>query len=175
MSGSTGNAGPGPCGGVPAPACPGDAGSVLALYRSLIGTPGTTWNEHYPTRQDVAADIARGSLWCLRGEDGSLWGAASCGDDDADIRDLPCWTPAERSCELCRIGIRRELQGRGLGERLVRFLLREAARQGRDWMRLLVSRDNPAALRLYQKLGFAEAGSCEMYGVRWLCQEKKLR
>ena len=96
MSGSTNNSrclGPGL--GWMAPAREADAGEVLALYRSLIGTPGATWNEYYPGPEDVAADIARGSLWCLRGEDGTLWGAASAGEDDADIRALDCWTPAQ--------------------------------------------------------------------------------
>lgn len=167
MSGSTGN---------PrwraAPARPGDGAAVLALYRSLIGTPGTTWNEYYPGPEEVAGDIARGSLWCLWGEDGELYGAASLGDDDADIRDLPCWTPVEKSCELSRVGIRRDLHGQGIGEALARLLLEEARRQGRGAVRLLVSRDNPAAVRLYQKLGFATCGETQMYGVNWLCQER---
>ncbi len=175
MSGSTNNSrclGPGL--GWMAPAREADAGEVLALYRSLIGTPGATWNEYYPGPEDVAADIARGSLWCLRGEDGTLWGAASAGEDDADIRALDCWTPAQSSCELSRVGVRLSLQGKGLARAMVRFLMEESARQGRDWMRLLVSRDNPGALRVYQRMGFADVGSCEMYGVCWRCQEKRL-
>jgi len=147
---------------------------VLALYRSLTGTPGTTWNEDYPGPEYVEGDIARGSLWCLWGPDGTLWGAASLGDDDEDVRDLPCWTPAQKSCELCRIGIRGDLHGRGLGEALVLRLLEEVRREGRDYVRLLVSRDNPAAVRLYQKLGFATCGETRLYDVDWLCQERKI-
>lgn len=156
------------------PARPRDAGAVLELYRSLAGTPGTTWSEDYPAAEDVAADTARGSLWCMWGEDGSLWGAASPGDDDEDIRDLSCWTPAEKSCELCRIGIRSELQGRGLGAALVGRLMEIAAAQGRDWVRLLVSRENPAAVRLYEKMGFTTCGELRMYEVDWVCRERRV-
>lgn len=158
-----------------APARPEDGAAVLALYRSLLGTPGTTWNEYYPGPEEVTADTARGSLWCAWGEDGSLLAAASLGDDDPDIRDLSCWAPAAKSCELSRVGVRRDLHGQGMGEAFTRRLLEEAKAQGRDTVRLLVSRDNPAAARLYQKLGFQTCGETRMYQVDWLCQELPLK
>lgn len=158
-----------------APARPEDGAAVLALYRSLLGTPGTTWNEYYPGPEEVTADTARGSLWCAWGEDGSLLAAASLGDDDPDIRDLSCWTPAAKSCELSRVGVRRDLHGQGMGEAFTRRLLEEAKAQGRETARLLVSRDNPAAARLYQKLGFQTCGETRMYQVDWLCQELPLK
>ena len=108
---------------------PEDEAAVLALYRSLLGTPGTTWNEYYPGPEEVTADTARGSLWCAWGEDGSLLAAASLGDDDPDIRDLSCWTPAAKSCELSRVGVRRDLHGQGMGEAFTRRLLEEAVTQ----------------------------------------------
>lgn len=158
-----------------APARPEDGAAVLALYRSLLGTPGTTWNEYYPGPEEVTADTARGSLWCAWGEDGSLLAAASLGDDDPDIRDLSCWTPVAKSCELSRVGVRRDLHGQGMGEAFTRRLLEEAKAQGRETARLLVSRDNPAAARLYQKLGFRTCGETRMYQVDWLCQELPLK
>lgn len=161
------------CGGT-SPARPCDGPVILALYRSLIGLPGTTWNEYYPGPEEVERDIARGSLWCLWGPDGTLWGAASLGEDDPDIRDLSCWAPAANSCELTRVGILKDLHGRGLGEEFVRCLLRNAAREGRDMARLLAGSENPAALRLYEKLGFAPCGGTRMYDVDWVCMEKKL-
>ena len=156
------------------PARPRDAGAVLALYRSLVGLPGTTWTEDYPGAEEVENDLARGSLWCIRGPDNGLWGAASLREDDEDIRDLSCWTPAKNSCELTRVGIRQDLQGRGLGEAFVGRLLRAAAQEGRDMARLLAGSGNRAALRLYEKLGFVPCGRTRMYEVDWVCMEKKL-
>ncbi len=158
-----------------APARAGDAEAVLALYRAASRTPGSSWNDDYPDRSFVAGDIARGSLYCLWGEDGALWGAASCGEPDEDIQTLPCWTPAKRPFELCRIGILPEMQGRGLAGELLRWLLEEAPRRGVDSIRLLVSRDNPPALALYRRFGFSTVGTCRLYGTDWFCQERILR
>ena len=62
-----------------------------------------------------------------------------------------------------------------MGEAFTRRLLEEAKAQGRETARLLVSRDNPAAARLYQKLGFQTCGETRMYQVDWLCQELPLK
>ena len=72
-------------------------------------------------------------------------------------------------------GVRRDLHGQGMGEAFTRRLLEEAKAQGRETARLLVSRDNPAAARLYQKLGFRTCGETRMYQVDWLCQELPLK
>lgn len=154
---------------------PEDIEAVLALYRAAARTPGTAWNEYYPSREFAAGDIARGSLYCLWGEDGSLWGAASCGEPDEDILDLPCWDGSvQHPWELTRVGVLPERQGRGLAGQLLRHILADAARQGVDAVRLLVSRDNPAAVALYRKLGFAAVGTWRMYEVDWICQEVRL-
>ena len=103
-----------------APACAGDAEAVLALYRAAARTPGSSWDNSYPDRDFVTGDIARGSLYCLWGKDGTLWGAASCGEPDEDIQALPCWEPNVTSpFELCRIGILPEVQGQGLAGALL--------------------------------------------------------
>ena len=158
-----------------APACAGDAEAVLALYRAAARTPGSSWDNSYPDRDFVTGDIARGSLYCLWGKDGTLWGAASCGEPDEDIQALPCWEPNVTSpFELCRIGILPEVQGQGLAGALLQWLLEEAPRRGAGSIRLLVSRDNPPALALYRRFGLATVGTCQLYGINWLCQEKLL-
>ena len=158
-----------------APACAGDAEAVLALYRAAARTPGSSWDNSYPDRDFVTGDIARGSLYCLWGKDGTLWGAASCGEPDEDIQALPCWEPNVTSpFELCRIGILPEVQGQGLAGALLQWLLEEAPRRGAGSLRLLVSQDNPPALALYRRFGFATVGTCQLYDISWLCQEKLL-
>ena len=49
-------------------------------------------------------------------------------------------------------------QGRGLGRRILRFLLRQCARQNIDMVILEVRRSNTLAARLYQSEGFHELG-----------------
>ena len=156
-------------------ATPEDVPAVEALYRQAANSPGSAWNDQYPTAAEAAGDAARQALYCLWGEDGSLWGTASAGDPDDDARDLPCWNPdAKNPCELTRVGIRPDLQGKGLAKELVRYILEDARRRGRDSVRLLVTPENPAAFALYPKLGFAEVGTCQMYGITWRCEELKL-
>jgi ribosomal-protein-alanine N-acetyltransferase len=51
-----------------------------------------------------------------------------------------------------------EYRGRGLGTRLLDFILREASREGARWATLEVRRSNEGARRLYARMGFQEAG-----------------
>ena len=41
------------------------AGEVMSLYQSLMGSPGCTWNEKYPVMADVEKDIQNESLYLL--------------------------------------------------------------------------------------------------------------
>ena len=51
----------------------------------------------------------------------------------------------------------------------------DAAREeGCDGVRFLVAERNPIAQRSYAKLGFDICGSCERWGERWLCYQKRL-
>jgi len=55
------------------------------------------------------------------------------------------------------IGVKQEARNRGVGRRLLRELLAEAASQGLSKVSLSVEVDNPA-LRLYERLGFEKIG-----------------
>ncbi|HTV25250.1 MAG TPA: GNAT family N-acetyltransferase [Polyangiaceae bacterium] len=74
-------------------------------------------------------------------------------------RDTPAW-------DLIQIQLAPELQGRGVGERLIRGLLDDAARAGAT-VSLNVLTANPAR-KLYERLGFqhVERGD-HMYVMRW--------
>ena len=50
-----------------------------------------------------------------------------------------------------------EQRGRGIGEAIVRFVLKEARRRGRERVYLEVRADNPAR-RLYHRIGFRRVG-----------------
>lgn len=55
---------------------------------------------------------------------------------------------------VSHLGIRPDLRGRGLGEKLVRHLLARAREEGRSLAILDVSVENPRAQALYERLGF---------------------
>lgn len=60
----------------------------------------------------------------------------------------------ENRLHLARIIISPQYRGKGMGRRLVEYLLRRAISRKPVKISLNVSRDNPVAIRLYESLGF---------------------
>jgi ribosomal-protein-alanine N-acetyltransferase len=80
---------------------------------------------------------------------------ALCGDEVVGYAGL-CDYPDEAWVQT--MAVAPAAQGQGLGRRLLRALLEEAARRGQRTVRLEVRADNPAAQRLYAAHGFVEQG-----------------
>ena len=59
---------------------------------------------------------------------------------------------------LHKLAVRRAFAGRGLGERIVEWIVAEAAARGRHYVRLDCQRDLPGIRRYYERLGFALRG-----------------
>ncbi|MCI9507453.1 MAG: GNAT family N-acetyltransferase [Oscillospiraceae bacterium] len=149
------------------------AGEVMSLYQSLMGSPGCTWNEKYPVMADVEKDIQNESLYLLY--DGpTLVAAAFMGATD-EFEHLTFWDPSvKRPCDLARIGVRKEYQNRGIAKELIRRMERDVARRGFDGIQLLVCKTNPKAEAVYQAAGFRYCGETEIYDHEWNCYEKKV-
>ncbi len=64
---------------------------------------------------------------------------------------------------LLNLCVRPESQGKGLGRRVLLFLMDAARRQGADSLFLEVRPSNRAALALYRRLGFNEIGERRGY------------
>lgn len=65
---------------------------------------------------------------------------------------------------LVGLGLADAWQGQGLGEPLLRFLIREAETAGRDGLELTTVTGNSRALHLYRKVGFELAGEVDNVG-----------
>jgi ribosomal protein S18 acetylase RimI-like enzyme len=59
---------------------------------------------------------------------------------------------------ISHIGVRRDVWGKGVGERLMRHLLEQGRVEGRKLAVLDVSAENPRAQALYERLGFVVTG-----------------
>lgn len=62
------------------------------------------------------------------------------------------------------IGVHPHYQGQGIGQRLLRYLIREYVENQGLTLGLLVEKANPAARRLYEKVGFRKAGEKILVG-----------
>lgn len=150
-----------------------DLDRLEALYRDSLGLPGCTWTEDYPTREDAAADIARGDLWVLRDEQGRVIAGLSLEEDEVRPFDF-CPDKTSPSTELSRVVVAREHQGRGLALLMLGELADILRDRGIRVLRLLVSRGNKPAMATYMRAGFVPLGECDLYGVHWLACEKRL-
>ena len=54
-----------------------DAISVVALYQSLVGTPGCPWHADYPTLKNAQSDSSSSSLYLIEDETGEILAVAS--------------------------------------------------------------------------------------------------
>jgi putative acetyltransferase len=65
------------------------------------------------------------------------------------------WAEAVKHCGTLGMGVHVDHRGRGLGERLLRACLGKAPSKGITRVTLEARADNQAAIRLYERLGFA--------------------
>ena len=143
------------------PAKEPDAPAVFALYRSMIGTPGCTWSDDYPTFDFVLRDIHTDSLYVFKDASGSLIAAASAGPDD-ELKDLS-WD-MRNPCELARVAVALPYQNRGVGSALLKRMIPAVKARGFDGIRMLVSKTNPHALAFYDQNGFIRLDEVRMFG-----------
>ena len=64
------------------------------------------------------------------------------------------------------IGVHPNWQGKGIGSKLILFLIEEYVQKNNQTLGLLVDKKNPSAKRLYLKLGFKKIGEKTLAGNR---------
>ena len=67
------------------------------------------------------------------------------------------------NCDLTNIAVRKEYQGKGYGEELLRFMIGKAIEKGCEFMHLEVRASNMKAKSLYEKMGFIEVRTRKGY------------
>lgn len=74
---------------------------------------------------------------------------------------------------LDTLGVLPEHRGKGIGSRLLQFLLEEYVHRQQKTLGLLVEESNPSAFRLYLRLGFVLAGEKMLLGKKMLHLQAK--
>lgn len=144
-----------------------DVPEIVSIYRSLIGTPGCTWDEGYPSEETAEHDINNGWLYIFKKQD-KIVGVASIGDF-GELSDLK-WKP-KNPCELARIGVHPEFQQQGIGTLMLQYCFETAKKQGFDGIRILVAKTNTPALALYEKNGFELCGEVFRFNIDFYCYQ----
>ena len=156
---------------------PEDAEAVFALYHALIDAPCSTWSEDYPSRELVGNDVRSGKTLVMREPSGRIVAAIAVlsPDDEPEYEEMAPWDPTVTRWAIpARLGVDKVYQGKGLARRMLSAAMDTARAEGCDGVRFLVAERNPIAQRSYAKLGFDICGTCERWGERWLCYQKRL-
>ena len=152
-----------------------DLDGVMALYRSCTAFSPThgndNWREEYPNRQFAEEDLANHGLFVLE-HAGEIIGAISLVAED-DWDELPVWQ-GDASCNLSRLGIKPQLQGLHLAERLMEDISALAKSRGFRSTRHGSLVTNVASNRLYERMGYENRGRTSMYGHEFYCFERIL-
>lgn len=145
---------------------------IRALYLSVKGSEGCTWNENYPSDIEIDGDLSNEALFVLV-ESGEIVGAVSVVEPH-ELDEMPFWQERDRVREIARVVVRPDRQGRGYAERMLSMLFEQFRGEGVRVVHILVAKKNAAASRLYEKLGFDRRGECFEYGIDFFAEELSL-
>jgi GNAT superfamily N-acetyltransferase len=138
---------------------------VTAVYRSIVGTPGCSWNEYYPNADTVRHSIESGSQYCLLDDNGAIIAVCSAGYDTEIDDPLFNWKfELKNPAYFSGMGVAPEYQGKGYGKYMVTKIIEEARRLGHDGAVALVSKANATAHGTYKDFGFSVTGEAAYYG-----------
>jgi len=144
---------------------------IVSIYNSIIGIPGCTWNAEYPSIETAESDINSKSLYLLKRQEGIV-AVVSAGSFN-ELGHLK-WKP-KNPCELARIGVIPSMQRQGVGTAFLYNVISAMMEKGYDGIRMIVSKNNPAALALYNKNGFEMCGETFMYDIDFYCYQMLFR
>ncbi|MEU2285953.1 GNAT family N-acetyltransferase [Streptomyces sp. NPDC013178] len=159
------------------PARAEDVPALLALRTEAEGwlrTKGTDqWSDPETGERAISkwrASIDEGRAWVVVNEQDTVLATVSRGPVDRDF-----WTDTDRpesALYLYKLMVAREASGRHLGTRVIDWMSRLAALEGRSWVRIDTWRTNTGLHAYYERLGFkhvrTEAPAHRLSG--WLAQ-----
>jgi predicted N-acetyltransferase YhbS len=156
------------------PASGGDVAVVAEMLDEAtlyVRTKGSDqWRLPFP-HDELRERVARGELYIVEvgGEPAATF--TLLGDDPFFWGERP-----PDALYLHKLAVRRAFAGRRLGERIVAWVLDEAAARGRSFVRLDCQRDLPGIRAYYERLGFELRGEKTKGEDRaWALYERRAR
>ena len=148
-----------------------DAADIARLYQSVLGTPFCTWDESYPSNEQISADMDAGTLYVLR-YSGEIIGAISIAPQN-ELDHLVLWENSHAR-EIARVVISPRCQGKSLALRMVLAAEDILKNNGYQAVHLLAALQNTPACKTYLKAGYSKRGTVFMYGNYYYAMEKAL-
>ncbi len=138
-----------------------DVDAVAAIYRActaaLLARGIRQWDDHYPVRATAAAAVARGDLFLIVDGDATI-GAVTLNDVAAAEYAAIAWRAPEPALIVHALVIDPARQGGGVGRAAMACCEGFARDRGFASVRLDAYPGNPAAIALYERLGYALRG-----------------
>lgn len=132
-----------------------DFDEILNLYKGVIDTTFTTWDENYPSKQLIYDDIIKSNLYILK-EDNKLIAVSYLGKNENEDED---WQyKLSNPLSVARICVSPTQQGKGIGTYFMEKLIEKAKKMGADGMHFHVCTKNLSAMKMYEKAGFKNCG-----------------
>lgn len=146
------------------------AGAIARMIENGI----YQWDELYPTRDDFADDIALDSLYV--GEtDGEICIVFAINHNHDEEYADGNWTyDGENYLVVHRVCVRTEYQRRGIADKTVDYIEKLIKDAGADSIRLDTFTENPFAIHMYEKHGFAIVGTMRLRKGLFYLFEKNL-
>ena len=116
------------------------------------------WDDVYPTRETIAADVSRGALYVLEDDDGNVVAGVTLDERQSPEYASLAWSGGEPALVVHRLCVDPQLQGRGYAHRLMEFAEVHAARSGYASVRLDAYTANQRSVDLYRRRGYREVG-----------------
>jgi GNAT superfamily N-acetyltransferase len=161
------------------PATVGDLPQLVRLLRECVAAMQRDgidqWDDIYPTGEVLGGDIESGTIYVTALDAQRVIGAVVLDEHQApQYRDVP-WTIADGKVGVVhRLMVHPDFQREGIARSLMEFIEIRARELGYTVIRLDTFTRNPRALRLYQRLGYRDAGPVTLRKGLFRCFEKAL-
>ena len=149
-----------------------DLDIIMQLYKYVIKTTFTTWDENYPSKELIKSDIQNKNLYVLK-KDNKIIAVSFLGKKEEENED---WhLPYTKAYGVARICVSPEFQCKGIATIFMKYLIQEAKNNNVDTMHFHVCTKNISAIKMYQKVGFKNYGLGKSnYGFDYYKFEQKL-
>jgi ribosomal protein S18 acetylase RimI-like enzyme len=155
-----------------------DLDEVTSLLRACIGfmlSEGIDqWDDVYPSRTTVVNDIREKTLY-LASRAGPPAAAMVMNETQDDAWNAAHWSIDDvRVLVVHRLMVHPQHQGKGVAQQMMGFAERWGQAHGYGAIRLDAFSENPRALRLYERLGYRDAGGATFRKGAFRCFEKRI-